>query len=99
MGCFDYRGPDRQKCFELFSALGFRSLVTEFAPTADTVDTDYAVISTEDELTTLISELKSSNRFAMSVIGDCPGGMRSALVALILDAREARAIPSLGLPP
>ena len=31
MSCFDYRGPDRQKCFELFSTLGFRSLVTEFA--------------------------------------------------------------------
>ena len=48
MSCFDYRGPDRQKCFELFSTLGFRSLVTEYAPTADTVDSDYAVISTED---------------------------------------------------
>ena len=43
MSCFDYQGPDRQKCFELFSTLGFRSLVTEFAPTADTVDSDYAV--------------------------------------------------------
>ena len=50
MSCFDYRGPDRQKCFELFSTLGFRSLVTEYAPTADTVDSDYAVISTEDGL-------------------------------------------------
>src|SRR4029450_9346271 len=25
---FHYRGPDRQKCFDLFSTLGFRSLIT-----------------------------------------------------------------------
>jgi DNA polymerase-1 len=95
VSCFDYRGPDRQKCFELFSTLGFRSLVTEFAPTADTVDTDYAIVSTEDGLATLISELEGAGRFAMSVIGDCPGGMRAALVgvAFSTSARRARYLP------
>jgi DNA polymerase I len=95
VSCFDYRGPDRQRCFELFSALGFRSLVTEYAPTADTVDADYAVVSTEQELTALISELKRAGRFAMSVIGHCPGGMRAALVgvAFSTSARRARYIP------
>src|SRR5438093_328773 len=48
---FDYKGINRQKCFELFSALGFRSLVTEFAPTADTVGADYAIVSTAWRLT------------------------------------------------
>ena len=87
--------PDRQKCFELFSALGFRSLVTEFAPTADTVDADYAVVSTDEELTALMSELESAGRFAMSVIGDCPGGMRAALVGIAFStgARRARYLP------
>ena len=95
MSSFEYRGPDRQKCFELFSTLGFRSLVTEYAPTADTVDTDYAVISTEDGLTSLIAELTSAGRFAMSVIGDCPGGMRAALVGVAFStgARRARYLP------
>jgi DNA polymerase-1 len=95
VSCFDYRGPDRQKCFELFSTLGFRSLVTEFAPTADTVDTDYAVVSTEDGLAELMSELESAGRFAMSVIGDCPGGMRAALVGVAFStgARRARYLP------
>ena len=95
MSCFDFRGPDRQKCFELFSTLGFRSLVTEYAPTADTVDTDYAVISTEDGLTALIAELESAGRFAMSVIGNCPGGMRATLVgiAFATGARRARYLP------
>ena len=32
-----YRGASRDKCFELFGRLGFRSLVMEFAPTVETV--------------------------------------------------------------
>jgi DNA polymerase I len=91
MSCFDYRGPDRQKCFELFSTLGFRSLVTEYAPTADTVDSDYAVISTEDALKDLISELERAGRFALSVIGDCPGGMRAAVVGIAFSTSAGRA--------
>ena len=91
MSCFDYRGPDRQKCFELFSTLGFRSLVTEFAPTADTVGADYAVISTDEALAALLSELEGAGRFAMSVIGDCPGGMRAALVGIAFSTGPKRA--------
>ena len=95
VSCFDYRGPDRQKCFELFSTLGFRSLVTEFAPTADTVGADYTVVATDEALTGLIAELEGAGRFAMSVIGDCPGGMRAALVGIAFSAsaRRARYLP------
>jgi DNA polymerase-1 len=95
VSCFDYRGPDRQKCFELFSALGFRSLVTEYAPTAETVDSDYTITGSEARLAELLSELKSAGRFAVSVIGDCPGGMRASLVgaAFSTGARRARYLP------
>jgi DNA polymerase-1 len=95
VSCFDYRGPNRQKCFELFSALGFRTLVTEYAPTADTVDTDYAVVASDDNLAALIADLESGGRFAMSVIGDCPGGMRAGLVGIAFStgARRARYLP------
>src|SRR5881394_2094950 len=55
---FDYKGINRQKCFELFSTLGFRSLVTEFAPTADTVGADYAVVSSAPDLAALTSSLE-----------------------------------------
>ena len=58
VSCFEYRGPNRQKCFELFSPLGFRTLVMEYAPTADTVDTDYTVVTTEADLAALVSELR-----------------------------------------
>jgi DNA polymerase-1 len=92
---FDYKGPNRQKCFELFSSLGFRSLVTEYAPTADTVDTDYRVVSTEADLAALVEELQQRGRFALGVIGDSPGGMRACLVGIAFstEARRARYIP------
>jgi DNA polymerase-1 len=95
MSCFTYRGPNRQKCFELFSLLGFRTLVTEYAPTADTVDTDYSLVTTEAELEALVSELQNSKRFSLAVIGDCAGGMRAALVGIAFStaARRARYLP------
>jgi DNA polymerase-1 len=95
VSCFDYRGPDRRKCFELFSTLGFRSLITEYAPTADTIDADYAIISTEAALEELISDLERTGRFAMSVVGNCPGGMRASTVGIAFSTgpRRARYLP------
>ena len=95
MSCFDYRGPDRQKCFELFSALGFRSLVTEYAPTADTVGADYQVVASPRDLAALVEDLARTPRFALSVIGDCPGGMHAALVGVAFStgSRRARYLP------
>src|SRR3954462_10230837 len=43
-----YRGASRERCFELFSRLGFRTLVMEFAPTAQTVGKEYAVVDSMD---------------------------------------------------
>jgi DNA polymerase-1 len=95
ISCFDYRGPDRQKCFELFSLLGFRTLVTEYAPTADTVGADYRLVSTPAELDELESELSGAGRFALGVIGDCPGGMHASLVGIAFSIahRRARYLP------
>ena len=43
-----YRGPDQAACYALFSSLGFRTFTSDFAPTAATVATDYAVIESLD---------------------------------------------------
>src|SRR5918999_55723 len=51
-----YRGASRERCYELFSRLAFRTLVNEYAPTADTVRKDYALVSTDEELDALIAE-------------------------------------------
>ncbi len=43
-----YAGANAARCFELFSKFGFRSLVMEYAPTAQTVTKDYAAIDSLD---------------------------------------------------
>ena len=50
-----FRGASRERCFELFTRLGFRTLVMEYAPTADTIGKDYAVIASLDELDALVA--------------------------------------------
>src|SRR5687767_2585044 len=42
-----YRGGSRDACFELFSRLGFRSLVMEYAPTAETIGKNYRLADTD----------------------------------------------------
>src|SRR3954471_15551877 len=49
-----YRGADRQRCFELFTQLAFNTLVTEYAPTADSVQRDYALVTTTGALDALV---------------------------------------------
>ena len=43
-----YRGPDQAACYALFTKLGFRTFTSDFAPTAATVATDYAIVESLD---------------------------------------------------
>ncbi len=90
-----YRGPDRQRCYELFSQLEFRTIVAEYAPTADTIQKDYALVTSLDELDALITELRSAGEFAMRVIPDQWLAMRAGIVGLSFShgARQARYVP------
>src|SRR4029079_4346608 len=70
-----YRGASRERCYELFTRLGFRTLVMEFAPTAETVARDYAVVDTPEGLARLAVDLKTAGRFALRVLPDAPAAM------------------------
>src|SRR5687768_11859939 len=90
-----YRGSSRQRCFELFSKLGFRTLVMEFAPTADTVGKDYALVETMEAVSTLAADLRAAGRFALRVLPDLPSAMRASIVGLSFStaAHQARYVP------
>ena len=90
-----YRGAERERCFELFSALGFRSLLTDYAPTADTVAKDYRAVRTRAELDMLVAELKAVGRIAFRLICDTPTAMQATIVGLSFatSARHARYLP------
>ena len=57
-----YAGPDHAACFEIFSELGFRSLMMEFAPTAATVAKDYRVVADADALQRVVAEVRAIMR-------------------------------------
>jgi DNA polymerase I len=90
-----YGGPDNARCFELFSKLGFRSLVMEFAPTADTVANDYAAIRTASDLEAFVAEIRKTGSFALHLVTDTTQEMRAEIVGIALahQARRARYVP------
>src|SRR5262245_6489450 len=79
---FRYRGPTRQACYELFSELGFRSLVMEYAPTADTISKQYRIVTTLADLNAVASELRRAGRFGMRVIPDNSSAVRAGIVGI-----------------
>jgi DNA polymerase-1 len=83
-----YRGASRARCFELFTRLAFRTLVNEYAPTADSVETDYALITTEEGLHSLVAELRSAGSFAIYLITDQPAPMRSTIAGIAVSTRD-----------
>ncbi len=88
---FRYRGPSRERCYELFSRLGFRTLVPEFAPTASSVAKDYALVGSTDELTALVEQLRVAKRFSMKVITDGTAPVRATLVGIAVSTGPGRA--------
>ena len=92
---FRYHGPLRERCYELFSRLGFRTLVPEFAPTASSVVKDYALIGSTGELTALVEQLRAAKRFSLKVITDGTAPVRATLVGIAVSTGPgmARYIP------
>ena len=65
-----YRGPSRERCFTLFSSLGFRTLVAEYAPTAETSARDYAVVASLEDVDALATELRAAGRIGVGADRD-----------------------------
>ena len=90
-----FRGATRERCYALFSKLGFRTLVTEYAPTADSVVRDYAIVGSMAELAALVEELRRSPRVALRLITDGTAPVRATLVGVAVSTapRQARYVP------
>ncbi|MGH9174855.1 MAG: DNA polymerase, partial [Vicinamibacterales bacterium] len=92
---FRYRGPSAERCYALFAKLGFRTLVTEFAPTASSVENDYAPVASLPELEELTHALATAGRFALRIVADGPSCVRASLIGLVFSTapRQARYVP------
>lgn len=92
---FRYRGASRERCFQIFNELAFRTLVAEFAPTAGTTVRAYRIVNTPEGLAALTRRLETSGRFALRVLPDRPSAMTASMVGLAFStaAREADYVP------
>ncbi len=88
---FRFRGASRERCYALFSRLGFRSLTMEYAPTADTIEKQYEAVMTTDGLTALVEALRGAGRFALRVLPDQPTAMVATIVGLAFATAPRRA--------
>jgi DNA polymerase-1 len=91
----EYRGGSRERCFAIFNDLGFRTIVAEYAPTADTIAKTYRVVNTAAQLDELTARLRTAGRFAFRVLPDGDTAMRAAIVGLAFSTspREADYVP------
>ena len=89
-----YRGGSRERCFELFTELGFRSLVMEYAPTAETIGKDYGSSHTRDGAARARRRAARGRALrASGVLPDAPSAMRAGIVGLAFSTvRRARAL-------
>ena len=93
---FRYTGGSRERCFQIFNELAFRTLVAEYAPTAGTTSRDYRIVNSTDELARLAIRLKASGRFALRVLTDRPAAMTASIVGFAFSTatREADYVPT-----
>ena len=82
-----YRGPSRERCYALFSSLGFRSLVAEFAPTAATSPRDYCVLTTLDDVEALAASIREAGRVGIGVMASGSSAVGSELIGWSFSAK------------
>lgn len=91
-----YRGASRERCFQIFNEMAFRTLVAEYAPTAGTTARTYRIVNTPDDLAALASRLAAAGRLALRVLPDGPSAMTASIVGFAFSdaAREADYVPT-----
>lgn len=90
-----YSGPQRDKCYALFSTLGFRSLTPDYAPTAKDVKNDYTIVEDIAELQTIVAAIRAAGRVGLALITEGSPAVRASIVGLALSTadHEARYLP------
>jgi DNA polymerase-1 len=86
-----YRGPSREKCFKLFSTLGFRTLVADYAPTAESSSLEYGVVTSLGEIDALVREIRAVGRVSIAAIAGADSAVRAEIVGWAFATRTGAA--------
>ena len=87
-----FKGPAPDRCFKLFSALGFRTLVTEYAPTAATSTRVYRVARSMDDVEELARTIESARTMGVAAIAQDTSAVRADVVGWAFAAEAGRAV-------
>ena len=72
-----YRGPSRQQCFTLFSSLGFRTLVADYAPTAETSSLEVRRRHVARRGRRACEEIRTAGRVGIAAIATAESAVRA----------------------
>ena len=86
-----YVGPDQRRCYELFSRLGFKTLVTAFAPTAVDVERTFTTCGDVEDLRVLAAHVREVGTCAVHIVTDETPAMQANLVGLAIGTGQGRA--------
>lgn len=86
-----HQGASQPRCFALFSRLGFRSLVNEFAPSARDISASYSACLDRDDLDALADEVRAAGRAALFLLTDGAPAMTARLIGLAVATAQAKA--------
>jgi DNA polymerase-1 len=64
----EYRGPSRERCYALFSSLGFRSLVAKYAPTAESSEREDRVVGSLEDVEALAGSIREAGCCGIAAI-------------------------------
>jgi DNA polymerase-1 len=79
-----YKGASRERCYDLFSRLSFRSLMNEYAPSAESAQTDYRIATTAADLDALVAAVRTAGECSVHAVIDGDSPLRADLVGLAL---------------
>ena len=90
-----FRGGSRERAFQIFNELGFRTLAKEYAPTASSITKTYRIVNTPEDLDGLVERLKRAGHVAIRVLPDTSAAMRAGIVGIAFSTkpRDADYVP------
>jgi len=89
---FRFKGPSPERCFALFSALGFRALTAEFAPTAKSAARAYSLARSLEDVDHLAASLRGASRIGIAPITEDTSGVRAVVTGWSFSAEPGAGV-------
>jgi DNA polymerase I len=86
-----YRGANRERCYELFTRLAFRTLVNDYAPTMESTPHEYELVTTTAALDALVARLTAAGEFGLRIVTDDLSAVRAPIVGFSLSTKDRQA--------